>query len=263
MSDYAIFFDYGNRTLRLPVNPEQMETSTVQANEKYEILKLGQIVVPTNMELTEYSFEAEFPRKSQYYTETSEDFRDGDYYLRKFKLWRELFVPIRFIASNGVGDDINSLALIEDLTIIEKAGEEGDKYISFKLLEYREFGKKSVIVKTSKASSEPKNTKKKVVAEKVNPKSTGYHVVQSGNNLWTIAKKYYGDGSKCNIIFNANKDKIKNASSITIGWKLKIPTKNEFSKYSAPLPTAKPKTTSYVSSGEAMAGFPLYYKPGI
>lgn len=216
---YAVFFDYNNVTYRLPVNPEQIETTSVQANQKYEILKLGQIAIPTHMELKEYSFEAEFPHRTLHYVETSGGFKDADYYLRLFEQWRQKKEPVRFIASNGIGDDINNLVLLEELTITEKAGEEGDKYVSFQLLEYREYGKKSVVV----AQSNKATIKKESTAPKVNPKSNGVHVVQPGDTLWAIAKKYYGNGAQYTKIYNANRDKIKNPNLIYPGQKLVIP----------------------------------------
>ena len=218
MSDYAIFFDYNNKTYRLPVNPEEVTTTSVQAIEKYEVLKIGQIGIPTHMELNEYSFECEMPREAYSYVETPEKFKDADYYLNLFKKWRTKLLPIRFIASNGIGDDINTLVLIEELEIVEKAGEEGDKYVSFSLLEYKTFGKKSVVVKTAK-----KTTKKKVSSVTTNPKSTGYYVVKKDDCLYDIAKKYYGNGSQYTKIFNANKDKIKIPALINPGRKLVIP----------------------------------------
>lgn len=219
MSDYAIFFDYKNKTYRLPVNPEQVEVSSTQAIEKYEILKLGQIAIPTHMELKEYSFEVELPHEASHYVETAGKFKDADYYLNKFQGWREKLAPVRFIASNGIGDDINTLVLIEKLNITEKAGEEGDKYVSFSLLEYREHEKKSTLITdTAKTSA-----KKKVLGETFNPKSTGSYVVHSSDTLWAIAKRYYGDGSKYSKIYSANKDKIKNPNLIKPGWKLVIP----------------------------------------
>ena len=48
---YAIFFDKNNVTYRLPVNPEELEIQSNQATEKYNILKLGEVVVPTHNEL--------------------------------------------------------------------------------------------------------------------------------------------------------------------------------------------------------------------
>ncbi|SHH76260.1 LysM domain-containing protein [Caloranaerobacter azorensis DSM 13643] len=221
MSSYAVFFDKDNATYRLPVNPEQIEISSIQAIEKYEILKLGQIAVPTHMELKEYSFECEFPHNQLHYVETSGGFREPDYYINLFQRWRDEKAPVRFIASNGVGDDINTLVLIKELTITEKAGEEGDKYINFQLVEYREYGKKFVVV-TPTPIGTVASTQKIMPVPKVNPKSNGTHIVQSGDTLWAIAKKYYGDGSQYTKIFNANKDKIKNPNLIYAGQKLVI-----------------------------------------
>jgi hypothetical protein len=224
MSDYAIFFDYKNKTYRLPVNPEKIEVSTVQENEKYEILKLGQIVVPTHMGLTEYSFECELPNKPYHYVETPALFKNADYYLNLFHKWRTGLKPIRFIASNGIGDDINTLVLIEELTVIENAGEEGDKYINFKLIEYRDYGKNQDFIADITSFSVGKTAKRKnSVKEGRNPKSNGYHVVVSGDTLWSIAKKYYGDGAQYTKIYAANKDKVKNPALIQTGWKLVIP----------------------------------------
>lgn len=219
---YAIFFDYNNKTYRLPVNPEQVETSSTMGIETYEILKLGQIAVPTYMELKKYSFECEFPIKRgknpPAYVETPNSFKDPDYYLNKFESWRKKKEPVRFIASNGITDDINTLVLIEELSVVEKAGEEGDKYVSFTLKEYKEYGK--VLPKVDKDTGKKENT---TDDNKKNPKSTGYYVVKSGDTLWAIAKKYYGDGTKYTKIYNANKDKIKNPSLIYPRQKLVVP----------------------------------------
>lgn len=219
MSGYAVFFDKDNATYRLPTNPEQIEISSTQAIEKYEILKLGQIAVPTHIELKEYSFECELPHTPLHYVETSGGFKDTDFYLKLFEQWRKKKVPVRFIVSNGIGDDINTLVLIEELTITEKAGEEGDKYVSFKLLEYREYGKKSVVVVQSNKAT----VKKGSTTPKVNPKSNRVYVVRRGDTLWAIAKKYYGSGLQYPKIFNANRDKIKNPNLIYPGQKLVIP----------------------------------------
>lgn len=221
MSDYAIFFDYDNKTYRLPVNPEELNKSSVQAIERYQILKLGQIAIPTHMELTEYSFEVEFPHEALHYVETSGNFKDADYYLNLFSKWRNDLAHVRFIASNGIGDDINSLVLIEELKVVEKAGEEGDKYISFKLLEYKKYGKQIRIV-VQQSGTAVASTANVEVPVAVNPKSTGSYTVVSGDSLWAIAKKYYGDGSKYNKIVTANS--IKNPNLIYPGQKLVIPS---------------------------------------
>jgi LysM repeat protein len=237
---YAVFFDYGNSTYRLPTNPEEIEVSSTQAIDKYEVLKLGQIAVPTHMELMQYSFECEFPLKWHSYVEaidTNEDtlntlaknqsaFQPAGFYISLFSEWRNKFVPVRFLAGRVLEDEklyddsINTMVLIEELTIKEKAGEEGDKYISFKLLEYRDFNKIKTTTEIKSGSKLPGKTSNKT---ETNPKNKGFYVVQSGDCLWAIAKKYYGDGTKYTKIYNANKDKIKNPSLIYPGQKLVIP----------------------------------------
>lgn len=223
MSNYAIFFDYDNQTYRLPTNPEQLKTTSTQAITKYEVLKLGQIAIPTHMELKGYSFECEFPKQANSYVEARGGYKKPDYYLKLFQKWRDDLIPVRFMAGEVIDNymidtsAINTLVLIEDVTITEKAGEEGDMYISFKLLEYKPYA--VIIVGTG--------AKAKAVTDantKSNPKNTGSYVVLSGDSLWTIAKKYYGDGSKFTDIFNANKGIIKNPNLIYPGQKLVIPT---------------------------------------
>jgi len=49
------------------------------------------------------------------------------------------------------------------------------------------------------------------------------YVVQAGDSLSKIAKKFYGNANSWKRIFEANKDVIKNPDLIQPGWKLQIP----------------------------------------
>ncbi len=55
------------------------------------------------------------------------------------------------------------------------------------------------------------------------PKSGKYYIVKKGDTLKKIAYKFYNDTSKWIIIYNANKDKVKNPNVLTPGLKLYIP----------------------------------------
>lgn len=49
------------------------------------------------------------------------------------------------------------------------------------------------------------------------------HEVKSGDSLSKIAKQEYGDAAKWPLIFEANKDVLKDPDKIRIGQKLRIP----------------------------------------
>jgi LysM repeat protein len=206
------------------------------------------------MELSEYSFETEFPQSENSYSTQGSEFKEAGEFLRDLQRIREAKVPIRFVygvdaSGNGSIETVEGESvsvLIEEMEITDKAGEEGDKYVSFKLLEYKEYGKKIIEIADITSLSTGKATGKRKVtlsSSSVNPKSSGYYTVKPGDSLWSIAKSQYGDGSRCNIIFNANKDIIKDPGSIKAGQKLKIPAESEFSKYSAALPKIETKVT--------------------
>ena len=58
--------------------------------------------------------------------------------------------------------------------------------------------------------------------EKVSDASRTY-VVQGGDSLSKISKKFYGDANSWKRIFDANRDVVKNPDLIQPGWKLRIP----------------------------------------
>lgn len=55
------------------------------------------------------------------------------------------------------------------------------------------------------------------------PANARLHTVASNEDLYKIAKKYYGDGNKWLLIFNANQNRIHDRNSLKIGTELIIP----------------------------------------
>ena len=51
----------------------------------------------------------------------------------------------------------------------------------------------------------------------------GGYVVKSGDCLWSIAQEAYGTGRQWQVIYNANKDSIKNPNDLRVGQVLVIP----------------------------------------
>jgi len=53
--------------------------------------------------------------------------------------------------------------------------------------------------------------------------SVEYYIIQKGDTLSKIAKQHYGDANKYPLIFEANREVIKNADLIFPGQKIRIP----------------------------------------
>lgn len=217
---YSVYFKYGSKKYKIPVNPEEIRRSRKLNVERYQVLGGGEVSLPSYCSLEEYSFEAEFPSRGYHYIEPGAR-SDASYYEKMFRKAQKNKKPIRFIASNGITDDISVKVLVESVESVEKAGEEGDKYLTLKLLEYKEAAKRYVAVQTSAGTV--KQEEQTAATENPAVTENKTHTVQSGDTLWAIAKKYYGNGSQYTKIAAANPT-IKNPNLIYPGQVLSIPS---------------------------------------
>ena len=215
---YSVYFKYGSKKHKLPVNPEEIKRSRELNIETYQVLEEGQVSFPSYCALEEFSFEAEFPSQDVNYMEPGAE-ADADYYEKMFRKAQKNKKPIRFIASNDISDDISVKVLVKSVEVVEKAGEEGDKYISLTLMEYKGAGKRYVAIQTPDATVKQEETP---LAENPAVTANKTHTVQSGDTLWGIAKKYYGNGSQYQKIVSANPS-IKNPNLIYPGQVFTIP----------------------------------------
>ena len=75
-------------------------------------------------------------------------------------------------------------------------------------------------VKAEKSVCPDDAAQKEVKAEPEIPTS---YIVRKNDNLWNIAKAIYGKGEKWTVIFEANKEKIKDPNKLKPGLELLIP----------------------------------------
>ena len=79
-------------------------------------------------------------------------------------------------------------------------------------------GDSSALAETPKALPQTDFYKERIYTEFI-----GFETVREGSRLTWIAKKFYDNKELWVFIYEANRDKIKNPSTVTVGTQLKIP----------------------------------------
>ena len=83
-SSCAIYVVFGGRKVKIPVNPEEIEIKCPTDHKTYDVIGLGEIVVPRRPSLREVSWESFFPGdRSEPYVNTGAGKPAG--YLESFK----------------------------------------------------------------------------------------------------------------------------------------------------------------------------------
>lgn len=219
---YAVFFrdEEEKLTLRLPINPEEINQNRELETEEFSVLKLGKIIKVGDIGLLNIEFEAQFPSEVSSLVETPNEFKNADYYKNKFDNWMNDKKAIRFICTNGISKDLSLLVVIKSLDIREVAGEEGDYYIKFSLIEYKPYALK-VLENNPSIVYKPPTPER--TANPPQPSNKTYTIV-SGDTLWGISKRFLGNGARYMEIYNINKPPLGgNPNLIYPGQQIKIP----------------------------------------
>lgn len=233
---YDFYFKDGSDVLTFPITPGELNIKVGSNNKKVTLISEGDINILKSPSLIEVEFEARFPMRKYPYSRNPGTFQS---YFDKFKELKEQKKSFRFIVARRTPSgkntwDTNLLMALEELEINEDAGEGDDVLIGFKLKQFKEYGIKtlpnSYLKKTTSTANKPRATENKAAKSKT-------YTVKSGDCLWNIAKKFYGNGAKWTTIYKANKSAIeadakrhgKKSSSnghwIWPGLKLTIPAK--------------------------------------
>lgn len=202
---------------RLPVLPQNFEINSASLISTIHINDLGNIGIFGGNDLKSITLSSFFPSKEYPFVEYTDLPKPYDI-VEKFLKYKDENKKIRLIITET---NINLLVMIESFNYGESDGTR-DVYYTITLKEYRE-----ITVNKKTSSSNDNNNKPRPEGEKEEDKDKDKnktHIVVKGETLWSIAKKYYGKGSKYTTIYNANKNIIKNPNLIYPGQKLVIPS---------------------------------------
>ena len=202
--------------IMLPVNPESFAFTEKHNNTSVNVNSIGEVNLLGKRDLKTGTISSHFPKRDRNYANNSG--RQAPYtYINKLLSWKSSGKPVQLIIT---GTKINFQVTIETLKYGEQDGT-GDVYYDLTLKEYRAVEiKKTKLKKTKKKKTTKKKSKPKRPAAK---KKTKTYTVKSGDCLWNIAKRFYGNVAQYTKIYNANRGKIKNPNLIYPGQKLTIP----------------------------------------
>ena len=214
---YNFYFKDGSDVLTFPITPSELSIKVGSNNKIVTLISEGDINILKSPSLTEVEFDARFPMRQYPYARTFSKFEN---YWNKFKELKEKKKSFRFIVARTTPRgsrtwDTNLLMALEDMTIKESADEGDDVIISFTLKQYKEYGIKTVKLPATQTVSKPTTTSTSNQNRGTDNKtaSSQTYTVKSGDCLWNIAKKYYGNGAKYTVIYNANKTVIENTAN--------------------------------------------------
>lgn len=213
----------------LPVTPSKLQIKINNANKTLTLINEGEISILKNAKLTDIDFECLIPQVKYPYAVYKSGFKDAGYFLDYFEELKTSKKPFQFIVCRQMPSgnklfNTNIKVSMEDYKITEDAREGFDLKVKVSLKQYREYGTKTVNITV--AASKP-TASVATVRETNNspvPSSAQSYTVVKGDCLWNIAKKFYGNGSKYTVIYDANRGAIGgNPNLIYPGQVLTIP----------------------------------------
>lgn len=213
----------------LPVTPEKIQITINNANKTVNLINEGEINVLKKAGLTDIEFEAEIPQVRQPYAVYKSGFQGAGYFLTVFEELKTSKKPFQFIVcrQTPAGKQLlntNIKVSLEDYKITEEAKNGFDFKVKITLKQYKDYGTKTVNVQIIARKPKASVANKRETNNAPTPKAAQTYTVVKGDCLWNIAKRFYGNGSKYTVIYNANRGVIGgNPNLIYPGQVLTIP----------------------------------------
>lgn len=184
-----------SRFILLPWIPEEIKYDNGGGKFAiYDILDKGEVAVPSGENLGKYSWDGTFPGKNRDDLNMLRGvYQDPSYYIKILDAWKKEGTPLHLMA---IGTSINADVLLDEFSG-EYVGGFGDYEYTLSFIEDKDI----VVTSANNTSNGPKRSE-------TQSKQQNY-TVKKGDNLWKIAEKYLGAGSKWEAIYDLNKTVIE------------------------------------------------------
>lgn len=184
----------------IPVNPEKINYKTEGRFQEYEIINKGPAKVPNGQEISFVSWESFFPGASLKKMPFVQKYTAPKTIHNTLEYWRKNGIKVKVLITTT---PINMYTYIESY---ETSFEGADGSIYYSIEFSGAVDVKIETVKKKKVATKNKTTGNNRTSTK---SETRTYTIKSGDTLWAIATKYYGNGSQYTKIYNANKDMIE------------------------------------------------------
>ena len=221
MSGYVMFL----RNTQMPITPGKLQLKIKGKNKTLTLVNDGEINFLKLPGLTEITVPLILPMLQGYGGQAAQS---PDQYLALFEDIMVGLEPVRFILTRTSPDgrrlyDTNINVSLESYSIDEDATNGLDVAVSLTLKQYRDFSTKTVQIIPSETPAAPSTAVVETQRETAAAPKTQTYTVVSGDTLWGIARKYYGNGAEYPKIHEANRGVISNPNLIHVGQVLTIP----------------------------------------
>jgi nucleoid-associated protein YgaU len=170
-------------------------------DETVSVIGFGDICIIKYPKLNKISFTTEFPSTYRPYLSVSEiELLTPEIYIDYLTKWKTSRSPIRFVFA-GSTHSVNMPATIASMKFTEKWGDVGTWIVDLTFQKYVFFSTNKVSnnQSTEKSSSLTISTTRD--SENIVPDT---YVTKAGDTLWSVAKQFFGDGSKAIDIARIN-----------------------------------------------------------
>lgn len=222
-------YDVYMKDCLLPVTPDKIQIKINNTNKTVKLINEGEINVLKNAGLTDIEFECEIPQVRQPYAVYKSGFKGAGYFLGVFEELKTGKKPFQFIVCRRTPDgkqllNTNIKVSLEDYKITEDAKNGFDFKVKFNLKQWRDYGTKAVNIKVAESKPKARVEPKRETNNSPAPPAPQTYTVVSGDCLWNIAKRFYGNGARYTVVYDANRGVIGgNPNLIYPGQVLTIP----------------------------------------
>lgn len=214
---YRVYLKQNGEQLLLPVTPAEIETRAGNQNKTAYILDFGEMNLAKKPGLSEIRFTVLLPGRPYSFVQRENGFLEPEYFLNHFKEYKASAKPVQLILFRRFADGKqkfcgNTEVLLEEYTVTERGGEQGDFWVELFWKEWR-------AAKSIRYSIQGNRLLQQGQARQTKQPAATY-TVQKGDSLWSIARRQLGDGTKYRQL--AQKNGIANPNRIYPGQVLKL-----------------------------------------